>query len=341
MTKTILVTGGAGFIGSHTCLALEGAGWTPVILDNFSNSNPVAIDRLSELVQRRIVCIEGDIRDTDLCGRVLTEHACQGVIHFAGLKAVGESQQKPIDYYDVNVSGSLSLLRAMQASNVTRLIFSSSATVYGVPQTLPLTEDHGLAPTNPYGQTKLAVENVLRDVIASNAGLQCAILRYFNPVGADISGRIGEDPRGIPNNLMPFIAQVAVGRRPHLNVMGDDYETPDGTGIRDYIHVTDLAEAHVKALERLVGHEGSFTVNLGTGMGYSVLDMVKAFAAASGNPVPYKVVSRRAGDVATMFADPTLAKDLLGWEATRGLEEMCRDHWNWQHANPNGYGEAS
>ena len=333
----VLVTGGAGFIGSHTCLALVGAGWEPVILDNFCNASPTAIERVSELVQRDLVQIEGDIRDTDLVTRILTEHNCQAVIHFAGLKAVGESQEKPLDYYDANVLGSHSLLRAMAAASVSRFIFSSSATVYGVPQNLPLTEDHPLAPTNPYGQTKLAVENLLRDVMASGQGLQCAILRYFNPVGADVSTRIGEDPRGIPNNLMPYIGQVAVGRRPHLNVMGDDYDTPDGTGVRDYIHVVDLADAHVKALDRLVSHDGSFTVNLGTGTGYSVLDMVKGFEKASGKAIPYEVVGRRAGDVASMFADPARAEDLLGWRASRGIDEMCRDHWNWQSANPNGY----
>lgn len=337
MTKHILVTGGAGYIGSHTCLALVGAGWTPIILDNFSNSSAIAVDRISELVQREITCVEGDIRDTDLCERVLKQYDCEGVIHFAGLKAVGESQEKPLEYYDVNVMGSHSLLRAMQASGVTRFIFSSSATVYGAPQKLPLTEDHPLAPTNPYGQTKLAVEQLLRDVEASRNGLQMAILRYFNPVGADVSTRIGEDPQGIPNNLMPYISQVAVGRRPHLNVMGDDYDTPDGTGVRDYIHVTDLAEAHVKALDRLVGHEGSFTVNLGTGTGYSVLEMVKAFEAASGKPIPYEIVERRAGDVAAMYADPSYAEELLGWKARFGLEDMCRDNWNWQAANPNGF----
>ena len=331
------MTGGAGFIGSHTCLALIGAGWEPVILDNFCNSSPKVIDRLSELAQRKLTAIEGDIRDTDLCRSVLVEHDCTAVIHFAGLKAVGESHEKPLDYYDSNVLGSHSLLRAMAAASVDRFIFSSSATVYGVPQSLPLTEDHPLAPTNPYGQTKLAVENLLRDVAGSGGGLQCAILRYFNPVGADISTRIGEDPRGIPNNLMPYIAQVAVGRRQHLNVMGDDYETPDGTGVRDYIHVVDLADAHVKALDRLVEHDGSFTVNLGTGTGYSVLDMVKGFEAASGKAIPYEVVGRRAGDVASMYANPALAEELLGWQAKRGIEEMCRDHWNWQSSNPNGY----
>ena len=335
--KSVLVTGGAGFIGSHTCLALVGAGWDPVILDNFCNSSPKAVGRLNELIQRELVCIEGDVRDTALCESVLAEHKCEAVIHFAGLKAVGESQEKPLEYYDANVLGSHSLLKAMSAASVNRFIFSSSATVYGTPQSLPLTEDHPLAPTNPYGQTKLAVENLLRDVSGSGSGLQCAILRYFNPVGADLSTRIGEDPRGIPNNLMPYIAQVAVGRRTHLNVMGDDYETPDGTGVRDYIHVADLADAHVKALERLMGHQGSFTVNLGTGTGYSVLEMVRGFEAASGKTIPYEVVGRRAGDVASMYADPSLADELLGWAATRGIEDMCRDHWNWQSSNPNGY----
>ena len=337
MSKTVLVTGGAGYIGSHTVLALVGAGWTPVILDNFSNSSKVAVERLSELTQREIACVEGDVRDAALCETVLREHGCENVIHFAGLKAVGESHEKPLEYYSANVAGSLSLMQAMEAAGATRFIFSSSATVYGPPKFLPYTEDHPLNPQSPYGQTKRQVEDILRDASATDGGLQHAILRYFNPVGADVTGRIGEDPRDIPNNLMPFVAQVAVGRRDKLSVFGDDYETDDGTGVRDYIHVSDLARAHVLALQRLVDNEGSFTVNLGTGQGYSVLEMVRAFEAACGRDIPYEIAPRRAGDIAIFYADPSEAKDLLGWTADRTLEDMCTDHWRWQSENPNGY----
>lgn len=337
MSKTVLVTGGAGYIGSHTVLALIGAGWTPVILDNFCNSSKVAIERLCELTQREIAFVEGDVRDEDLCEAVLREHDCKNVIHFAGLKAVGESHEKPLEYYSANVAGSLSLMQAMAAAGATRFIFSSSATVYGPPQFLPYTEDHPLNPQSPYGQTKRQVEDILRDASASEGGLQHAILRYFNPVGADVTGRIGEDPRDIPNNLMPFVAQVAVGRRDQLSVFGDDYDTPDGTGVRDYIHVSDLARAHVLALQRLVDDDASFTVNLGTGQGYSVLEMVKAFERASGQKIPYKIAPRRAGDIAIFYADPAHAEALLGWSADRTLEDMCADHWRWQSDNPNGY----
>lgn len=337
MSKTVLVTGGAGYIGSHTVLALVGAGWEPVILDSFCNSSKVAIARLSELTQREISFVEGDVRDTALCTSVLKAHDCQSVIHFAGLKAVGESHEKPLEYYSANVAGSLSLMQAMQAAGAKRFIFSSSATVYGPPEFLPYTEDHPLNPQSPYGQTKRQVEDILRDAGANEGGLQYAILRYFNPVGADVTGRIGEDPRDIPNNLMPFVAQVAVGRREELSVYGDDYETPDGTGVRDYIHVTDLARAHVLALERLADKELSFTVNLGTGQGYSVLEMVKAFEAASGQAIPYKIAPRRSGDIDIFYADASLAEDLLGWKAGKSLNDMCADHWRWQAANPNGY----
>lgn len=337
MSKSVLVTGGAGYIGSHAVLALVGAGWTPVILDNFCNSSKFAIERLCELTQKDITCIEGDVRDRALCESILATYNCQSVIHFAGLKAVGESHVKPLDYYSNNVVGSLSLLQAMAAQNVKRFIFSSSATVYGPPKYLPYTEDHPLNPQSPYGQTKRQIEDILRDASDAQGGLQYAILRYFNPVGADVTGRIGEDPRDIPNNLMPFVAQVAIGRRQTLSVFGDDYDTHDGTGVRDYLHVTDLARAHVLALERLIADNTSFTVNLGTGQGYSVLDIVKAFEAASGQNIHYDIAPRRSGDIAIFYADPSLAKELLGWQAERGLADMCKDHWRWQSENPNGY----
>lgn len=337
MSKTVLVTGGAGYIGSHTVLALVGAGWTPIIFDNFCNSSKVAVERLCELTQTKITCIEGDVRDTSLCVQTLDAHNCQNVIHFAGLKAVGESHEKPLAYYSANVGGSLSLMQAMEAAGAKRFIFSSSATVYGPPEFLPYTEDHPLNPQSPYGQTKRQVEDILRDAGAARDGLKYAILRYFNPVGADVTGRIGEDPRDIPNNLMPFVAQVAVGRRAELSVYGDDYDTHDGTGVRDYIHVSDLARAHVLALEKLVADDTSFTVNLGTGQGYSVLEMVKAFEAASGRDVPYKIAPRRSGDIAIFYADPKEAEALLGWKAERTLKDMCTDHWRWQSQNPTGY----
>ena len=337
MTKTVLVTGGAGYIGSHTVLALVGAGWTPVILDNFCNSSKTAVDRLSELTQREIVCIEGDVRDTALCTDILRKHECKSVIHFAGLKAVGESHEKPLEYYSTNVTGSLSLMQAMEEAGADRIIFSSSATVYGPPEYLPYTEDHPLNPQSPYGQSKRHVEDILRDASAGEDGLRYAILRYFNPVGADPSGRIGEDPRDIPNNLMPFIAQVAVGRREQLSVFGDDYETRDGTGVRDYIHVTDLARAHVLALEKLERDDESITVNIGTGQGYSVLEMVRAFEAGSGKSIPYQIAPRRDGDIAEFYADPKHAEELLGWRAELDLEKMCADHWRWQSQNPDGY----
>lgn len=337
MSKSVLVTGGAGYIGSHTVLALAGTGWTPVILDNFCNSSQIAVARLCEMTGQEIACVEGDVRDYALCYDVLKAHDCQSVIHFAGLKAVGQSHEKPLDYYSTNVGGSLSLLQAMEKAGVTRFIFSSSATVYGPPKFLPYTEDHPLNPQSPYGHTKRQVEDILRDAGNIENGLKYAILRYFNPVGADSTGRIGEDPRDVPNNLMPFVAQVAIGRRDQLSIFGDDYKTPDGTGVRDYIHVSDLARAHVLALERLAAHEGSFTVNLGAGRGYSVLEMVHAFEAASGQKIPYQIVPRRAGDIDMFYADAARAKDLLGWEPVHTLSDMCADHWRWQQKNPNGY----
>lgn len=339
MSRTVLVTGGAGYIGSHTCLALIQAGWKPVVLDNFSNSSPVAIERVRAMSGADLPLIEGDIRDVAVCREVIRKHSCTSVIHFAGLKAVGESQANALEYYDVNVVGSHSLLRALVAEGVKPIIFSSSATVYGDPKSLPIDENHPLDPTNPYGQTKLAVEQLIKDVSESSADIRYGILRYFNPVGADKSTRIGEDPQGRPNNLMPFIAQVAVGRRDQLTVFGNDYDTRDGTGIRDYIHVSDLALAHVKALEKLVSSEQSYVVNLGTGQGYSVLEVIKAFSNASEQSISYEFADRRAGDVASMYADSARAEELLGWKAELGLDEMCRDHWHWQKANPLGYGE--
>ncbi len=333
----ILVTGGAGYIGTHTCVELIAAGHEIVVLDNFCNSHPEAIARVEKITAKRVSVVRGDIRDQALLASVLREYRCKAVIHFAGLKAVGESVENPLAYYDNNVVGSLRLLEAMREVGVKTLVFSSSATVYGDPQRLPLAEDHPLSATNPYGRTKLVIEDMLREFARSAPQWRIGILRYFNPVGAHESGMIGEDPQGIPNNLMPFVAQVAVGRREHLNVWGGDYPTPDGTGVRDYIHVVDLAVGHVRALTRLEQEAGCFAVNLGTGQGYSVLDMVKAFEKASGRAVPYKLAPRRAGDIAACFADPALARNLLGWDAVRGLDEMCADTWRWQQQNPQGF----
>ena len=334
--QSILVTGGAGYIGSHTCVELLKAGHRVVVYDNFSNSNPMALDRIRQITGEELTSVCGDIRDQAALEEALRTHGCQSVIHFAGLKAVGESVEKPLEYYDNNVIGTHRLLRAMQACGVRTLVFSSSATVYGDPQRLPLTEDHPLSATNPYGRTKLIIEDMLRDLYQSAPEWQIAILRYFNPVGAHESGLIGEDPQGIPNNLMPFVAQVAVGRRERLNVWGNDYPTPDGTGVRDYIHVVDLAQGHLSALNRLDA-PGCLAVNLGTGRGYSVLEVVKAFEQASGQPIPLTMAPRRTGDVAACYADPALAERLLGWRAARTIETMCADHWRWQKLNPEGY----
>lgn len=338
--STILVTGGAGYIGSHTCVALISAGLTPVVFDNFCNSSPEALARVERITGKAIALVRGDIRDRAALTAALRDHACEAVIHFAGLKAVGESVEKPLEYYDNNVGGTLRLLEAMREVGIKTLVFSSSATVYGDPQRLPLTEDHPLSATNPYGRSKLNIEDMLRDLFRSDPTWRIALLRYFNPIGAHESGLIGEDPQGIPNNLMPYVAQVAIGRREYLNVWGDDYPTPDGTGVRDYIHVVDLALGHVSALARLREHAECTAINLGTGQGYSVLDMVRAFEAASGRPVPYRIAPRRAGDIASCYADPTLAEQLLGWRATRGLDAMCADAWRWQHGNPFGFGKA-
>jgi len=332
----ILVTGGAGYIGSHACVELLCAGYDVVVYDNFSNSNPQSLERVAQITGKRATVIEGDVRDKSGLEQTLRKHQCTAVIHFAGLKAVGESVERPLDYYDHNVMGTHRLLQAMQAVGVRSLVFSSSATVYGDPQRLPLTEDHPLSATNPYGRTKLIIEDMLRDLFQSSPDWRISILRYFNPVGAHESGLIGEDPRWIPNNLMPFVAQVAVGRRDKLNVWGDDYPTPDGTGVRDYIHVVDLAIGHLRALERLV-EPGCSAVNLGTGRGYSVLEVVRAFEEASGKSVPLNRAARRAGDIASCYADTAFAEDWLGWRASRDIQAMCRDHWRWQERNPEGY----
>ena len=339
--NTVLVTGGAGYIGSHTCVELLNAGYQVLVLDNFCNSHPEALARIERITGQRVAWVEGDVRDQALVERLLSEHPCRAVLHFAGLKAVGESVQQPLRYYDYNLIGTQRLLSAMQAVGVTTLVFSSSATVYGDPQYLPYDEAHPLAPTNPYGRTKWMVEELLRDVHHSAPEQwRVAVLRYFNPVGAHPSGLIGEDPQGVPNNLMPFVAQVAVGRRAQLNIWGHDYPTPDGTGVRDYIHVVDLALGHVRALEALQ-QRPYLCVNLGTGRGHSVLEVVQAFAEASGRAVPYVFAERRAGDLASYYADPSTAEQQLGWRATRDLSSMCADHWRWQQQNPNGYQPAT
>ncbi len=332
----ILVTGGAGYIGSHTCIELVSAGHEVVIFDNFCNSHPEAVRRLERIAGKAIAVVRGDVRDRAALASAFEIRRCEAVVHFAGLKAVGESVENPLNYYDNNVVGTLSLLEAMAAAGVTTIVFSSSATVYGEPQQLPLTESHPLSPTNPYGRTKLMVEEILRDLHRADPRWRIGILRYFNPVGAHASGLIGEDPRGVPNNLMPFVAQVACGRRDKLRIWGDDYPTQDGTGVRDYIHVVDLATGHLKALQHLQT-PGCFTVNLGTGTGYSVLDVVKAFEAASGRPIPFEMAGRRAGDVAACYADASKAAALLGWRAERDLRAMCQDHWRWQMNNPGGF----
>lgn len=330
----IFVTGGAGYIGTHTCVELLNAGYEVVVYDNFSNSTAEALYRVETITGKSVTLVNGDIRDEVTMTTAMA--GCDAVIHFAGLKAVGESVAKPLEYYDNNVQGTLCLLRAMKAVNLKTLVFSSSATVYGDPDYLPLNESHPLRTTNPYGQTKLVIEEILRDLYVSDPLWKIMILRYFNPVGAHESGLIGEDPQGIPNNLMPFVAQVAIGRRESLNVFGNDYNTIDGTGVRDYIHVVDLAIGHLKALLALTTAQCT-AVNLGTGQGYSVLEVVKAFEKASGCEVAYTIAPRREGDIAACYANPKSASELLGWKAQRTLEEMCRDTWHFQSKNPNGY----
>jgi UDP-glucose 4-epimerase len=335
----ILVTGGAGYIGSHTCVELLQHGEQVVVFDNLSNSRLEAVRRVETITGKRIPVIVGDVRDPGALSDAFAAHPIEAVIHFAGLKAVGESTREPLLYYANNVSGTVALLAAMRAAAVRRLVFSSSATVYGDPVRLPLTEDHPLSATNPYGRSKLMIEEILRDLAHSEPEWRIGVLRYFNPVGAHESGLIGEDPLGTPNNLMPYLAQVAIGRRPMLNVYGGDYPTPDGTGIRDYVHVVDLAAGHVAALAHLRQQPGLFTANLGTGAGHSVLEMVRCFESASGRRVAYRIVDRRPGDVASCYADPSLAAELLGWKSTRGPAEMCADAWRWQRQNPDGYPE--
>jgi len=338
MPGTILVTGGLGYIGSHTCLALAEAGYALVIVDNLSNAKPAVFERLRELAPGAAIEFHrADLRDAAALQRAFAARPIEAVIHFAGLKAVGESVEKPTLYYDNNVGGTLGLLAAIQRHGVRRFIFSSSATVYGEPERLPLTEDHPLAPQNPYGRTKLVIEMLLADHAAATPGFAHATLRYFNPIGAHPSGHIGEDPRGIPNNLVPYVTQVAVGRLPRLRVFGKDYSTPDGTGVRDYLHVIDLAAGHIAALRYLEQKKGSIVANLGTGRGYSVLEVVKAFEGATGHPIPLEFQPRRPGDVAACYADAALAARELGWRAARGIDEMCRDAWRWQSQNPGGY----
>ena len=335
--KKILVTGGAGYIGSHTCVELLQAGYEVVIYDNLSNSHVEVINRIEAITQKRPKLVIGDIRDQASLIKCMHEHQCDAVMHFAGLKAVGESVAQPLKYFDNNFIGTLRLLEAMQASNIKTIVFSSSATVYGDPVYLPFDEQHPLAPTNPYGQTKLYIEEMLKDLFNASPDWHIGILRYFNPVGAHSSGLIGEDPQGVPNNLMPYIAQVAVGKRESLNIWGNDYPTIDGTGVRDYIHVTDLAQGHIKTLEHLAQQPRLFVANLGSGKGSSVLQVLAAFQQASGMNIPYAFKDRRAGDVAEFYADPTLANQLLNWKTTKTLDNMCMDHWNWQQKNSNGY----
>ena len=334
---TVLLTGAAGYIASHTWLALQQAGYRVVGVDNFANSSPVVLDRLAELATAPIEFERADVCDAAALDEIFDRYRPAAVVHFAAYKAVGESVSRPLAYYRNNIGGLVNTCETMQRHGCKRIVFSSSATVYGAPEQLPLREDAPTSTTNPYGATKLMGEQILRDLGTADPAWQAACLRYFNPVGAHESGRIGEDPRGTPNNLMPYVAQVAVGRRARLSVFGNDYATPDGTGVRDYIHVTDLAEGHVAALRWLLANTGSLTVNLGTGRGYSVLDLVRAYEAASGRDVPYDIVPRRPGDVAACWADPALARDTLGWAAKLDLDRMCQDSWRWQQLNPQGF----
>ena len=334
----ILVTGGAGYIGSHTCVELIEAGYTPIVIDNLSNSNPEGLRRVGEITGKTVEFIEGDVRDEALLDEILTKHEISCAIHFAGLKAVGESVAKPLAYYQNNLDATLTLCKVMAKHDVKRIVFSSSATVYSGDNEMPLRETSKTGNcTNPYGWTKYMGEQILRDIAKADPAWSVVNLRYFNPVGAHASGKIGEHPNGIPNNLMPYITQTAIGRRDHLNVFGNDYPTPDGTGVRDYIHVVDLAKGHVAAIRYLMSHTGESVFNLGTGHGYSVLDMVHAFETANGVKVPYVIAERRPGDLPACYADPSKSLEVLGWKAERNLVDMCRDTWNWQKHNPNGY----
>ncbi|MCB4761175.1 MAG: UDP-glucose 4-epimerase GalE [Sulfurovum sp.] len=333
----ILVTGGAGYIGSHTSLLLLEAGHKVIVLDNFSNSSSESIKRVEEITGKPIVLVEGDIRNQNKLEALFSSYEIDIVIHFAGLKAVGESVEKPMKYYETNVYGTVQLCKVMAEHGCRSIVFSSSATVYGDPHSVPIKEDFSLHPTNPYGRTKLMIEEMLRDLYISDNQWKVILLRYFNPVGAHESGKIGEDPNDIPNNLMPLIAQTAVGKREKISIFGNDYNTHDGTGVRDYIHVMDLSEGHLKALEKIGNMNGVLTINLGTGRGYSVFDMVKTFEKVSGKEIPYVIAPRRSGDIAQCYADPSYAKEVLGWEAEKGIEEMCEDTWRWQSMNPRGY----
>ncbi len=333
----ILLTGGAGYIGSHTALELLNAGFSVISFDNFSNSSDEALNRVQQLTGKPLISIQGDIRDEAALRQLFSQYAISAVVHFAGLKAVGESTQIPLHYYDNNVAGTVTLCRVMRDFAVKKLVFSSSATVYGDAKQVPIPETAPRSATNPYGQSKLMIEHILEDLVRAEPDWGVTLLRYFNPVGAHDSGRIGEDPTGIPNNLMPFISQVAVGKRASLSVFGNDYPTHDGTGVRDYIHVVDLARGHVTALQYLQQHRGIEAINLGTGTGYSVLDMVNAFSRVNGVAVPYTIAPRRPGDIASCYAQPSKAKVLLGWQAEKTLADMVRDSWRWQQANPNGY----
>ena len=335
----ILVTGGAGFIGSHTCVELLNAGYDIVVVDNYYNASPKALERVKELTGKDFKSYNCDVRDSEGMDKIFKENKIDAVIHFAGLKAVGESCQKPIEYYDNNIGGTLKLCDVMRNNGCKNIVFSSSATVYGMNNVSPLKETMKTGgTTNPYGTTKYMIEIILEDIYKSDNEWNVTLLRYFNPIGAHESGRIGENPNGIPNNLMPYITQVAIGKRPYLSVYGDDYDTPDGTGVRDYIHVVDLADGHVKAVKNILeGNKGVQIFNLGTGKGYSVLDIVKAFSKVYGKELPYKIAPRRPGDLAVCYSDPTKAKEVLGWEAKRDIDDMCRDSWNWQSKNPNGY----
>ncbi len=335
---SILVTGGAGYIGSHTCVELINAGYDVVIVDNFYNCKKSSIDRIRALVNKDFRYYECDIRDKEGMDKIFKQEKIDSVIHFAGLKAVGESVHKPLEYFDNNINGTLVLLDVMRNNGCKKIVFSSSATVYGMNNISPLTEDMEIGGvTNPYGRTKYMIECILQDLYVSDNSWSICLLRYFNPIGAHKSGTMGEDPNGIPNNLMPYITQVAIGKLPHLNIFGNDYDTPDGTGVRDYIHVVDLALGHVKAVEKVAKDDGIFIYNLGTGVGYSVLDVVKAFEKASEKEIPYEIKPRREGDIATCYSSPEKALKELGWKAERGIEEMCEDSWRWQSQNPNGY----